>query len=69
MHDETSLREFPRTGGVLLGLGGFFDGVVFHQLLQWHHMLSGPRRIARPVESSFAPASVSGSGRFVTVMK
>lgn len=28
--------------GVLLGLGlgGFFDGIVFHQLLQWHHMLS-----------------------------
>ncbi len=29
-------------GGVLLGigLGGFFDGIVFHQLLQWHHLLS-----------------------------
>jgi uncharacterized membrane protein len=28
--------------GVLLGLGvgGFFDGIVFHQLLQWHHLLS-----------------------------
>ncbi len=28
--------------GVALGLGfgGFFDGIVFHQLLQWHHMLS-----------------------------
>ncbi len=23
-----------------LGLGGFFDGVVLHQILQWHHMLS-----------------------------
>lgn len=23
-----------------VGLGGFFDGIVFHQLLQWHHMLS-----------------------------
>jgi len=21
-------------------MGGFFDGIVFHQLLQWHHMLS-----------------------------
>ncbi|MEF2278220.1 DUF2243 domain-containing protein [Deinococcus sp. YIM 134068] len=30
------------TGGVLLGLGlgGFFDGIVIHQLLQWHHMVS-----------------------------
>lgn len=28
--------------GILLGLGlgGFFDGIVFHQILQWHHMLS-----------------------------
>lgn len=23
-----------------IGLGGFFDGIVFHQILQWHHMLS-----------------------------
>ena len=35
--------SFPTTAGVLLGLGlgAFFDGIVFHQLLQWHHMLSG----------------------------
>ena len=28
--------------GVMLGLGmgGFFDGIVFHQILQWHHMLT-----------------------------
>jgi uncharacterized membrane protein len=27
---------------ILLGLGqaGFFDGIVFHQLLQWHHMFT-----------------------------
>ncbi len=23
-----------------LGLGGFFDGIVLHQILQWHHMMS-----------------------------
>jgi uncharacterized membrane protein len=23
-----------------LGLGGFFDGIALHQILQWHHMLS-----------------------------
>jgi len=23
-----------------LGLGGFVDGIVLHQLLQWHHMVS-----------------------------
>jgi len=30
------------TAGVLLGigLGGFVDGIVLHQILQWHHMLS-----------------------------
>jgi uncharacterized membrane protein len=26
-----------------IGLGGFFDGIVFHQILQWHHMVSTPR--------------------------
>ncbi len=28
--------------GILLGigLGGFFDGIVLHQILQWHHMLT-----------------------------
>ncbi|WP_377810892.1 DUF2243 domain-containing protein [Azospirillum sp. A29] len=30
-------------GGVSLGfaLGGFFDGILLHQILQWHHLLSG----------------------------
>jgi uncharacterized membrane protein len=23
-----------------VGLGGFVDGIVFHQVLQWHHMLT-----------------------------
>jgi uncharacterized membrane protein len=28
---------------LLLGfaLGGFFDGILLHQILQWHHLLSG----------------------------
>ncbi|TPM90148.1 DUF2243 domain-containing protein [Mesorhizobium sp. B2-1-3A] len=32
-----------RAGWLLLGfaLGGFFDGIVLHQILQWHHLLSG----------------------------
>jgi uncharacterized membrane protein len=31
-----------RWPGVLLGLGlgGFIDGIVIHQILQWHHMVS-----------------------------
>lgn len=33
---------FPLGAGILLGvgLGGFFDGIVLHQILQWHHMMS-----------------------------
>lgn len=27
-----------------VGLGGFVDGIVLHQLLQWHHMLTANRR-------------------------
>jgi uncharacterized membrane protein len=32
----------PKAPALLLGigLGGFVDGIVLHQLLQWHHMLS-----------------------------
>lgn len=31
-----------RWSGLLLGLslGGFFDGILLHQVLQWHHLLS-----------------------------
>ncbi|MBD2778364.1 DUF2243 domain-containing protein [Iningainema tapete] len=31
--------------GICLGIGlsGFFDGIVLHQILQWHHMLSSIR--------------------------
>jgi uncharacterized membrane protein len=34
--------RFPTASGVLfgLGLGGFIDGILLHQLLQWHHMVS-----------------------------
>jgi uncharacterized membrane protein len=42
MAANVSDRHFPVSAGILfgLGLGGFFDGIVLHQLLQWHHMLS-----------------------------
>ena len=35
-------REFPISAGILfgLGLGGLFDGIILHQVLQWHHMLT-----------------------------
>jgi uncharacterized membrane protein len=33
-------HHFPVSAGILLGLGlgGFFDGIVLHQILQWHHI-------------------------------
>ncbi len=41
----TSEGRFPVSAGIVLGLGlgGFFDGIVFHQILQWHHMMSSAR--------------------------
>jgi uncharacterized membrane protein len=32
----------PKAPGFImgLGLGGFIDGIVLHQILQWHHMLT-----------------------------
>ncbi|ANZ41625.1 hypothetical protein BBK82_42430 [Lentzea guizhouensis] len=36
------MRPVDRAALVLgLGIGGFIDGIVIHQLLGWHHMLSG----------------------------
>ena len=33
----------PRLPALLLGvgMGGFIDGILLHQILQWHHMLTG----------------------------
>lgn len=42
MTDARTAR--PAIGGALalgIGLGGFFDGILFHQILQIHNMLSG----------------------------
>jgi uncharacterized membrane protein len=42
MGTEGAGQPPPKTSGVLfgLGLGGFVDGIVLHQILQWHHMVS-----------------------------
>ncbi|CAB3895423.1 DUF2243 domain-containing protein [Achromobacter piechaudii] len=35
-------RRRPWAGFLLgFGMGGFFDGILLHQILQWHHLLSG----------------------------
>jgi uncharacterized membrane protein len=43
-----------RAPGILLGigLGGFVDGSVLHQVLQWHHLLSS--------ESGYRATTVAG---------
>lgn len=39
---STGARAPTRAFGLLygLGFGGFVDGIVLHQVLQWHHMVS-----------------------------
>jgi uncharacterized membrane protein len=45
-YDSSEQRTHPRLPGILLGigLGGFVDGILLHQILQWHHMLSDTRQ-------------------------
>jgi uncharacterized membrane protein len=40
--NEQQGQGFPIAAGVWLGLGlgGFFDGILLHQVLQWHHMVT-----------------------------
>ena len=41
MNDRTNRRPLIAAGTLLgIGMGGFVDGIVFHQLLQIHNMLS-----------------------------
>lgn len=47
-------RRFSIAPGILLGIGfgGFLDGIVLHQILQWHHMVSA--------EGCCPPSSLAG---------
>ena len=49
---------FPTAAGIFLGLGlgGFFDGIVLHQILQWHHMATSA---GYPSKGNFAPDSTT----------
>ena len=40
---DTTTTTAPKAPAFVLGLGlgGFIDGIVLHQILQWHHMLTG----------------------------
>lgn len=62
VHDARSPRPASlRRPGILLGvgLGGFVDGILLHQLLQWHNMLSSSDsdRVGVPVH---LPTDLSG---------
>ncbi|MFE2512806.1 DUF2243 domain-containing protein [Streptomyces naganishii] len=50
-----------RLPGIVLGvgLGGFVDGILLHQLLQWHHMLSSTNHDRIGVKY-YDPHTVSG---------
>ncbi|MEU4673403.1 DUF2243 domain-containing protein [Amycolatopsis sp. NPDC023774] len=50
-----------RLPGIVLGvgLGGFIDGILLHQLLQWHHMLTSTNTDNIGVRY-YDPATVSG---------
>ncbi len=53
MTADTAARHFPTSAGILfgLGLGGFLDGIVLHQILQWHHMATSAGYPADTVEN------------------
>lgn len=39
--EDMRTSSWATWGGVLgFALGGFFDGILLHQILQWHHLLS-----------------------------
>src|SRR3954469_19347116 len=41
MGQDTDRRPLIAAGTLLgIGMGGFVDGILFHQILQWHNMLS-----------------------------
>lgn len=41
MNAETNVRPLAAAGTLLgIGMGGFVDGILFHQILQLHNMLS-----------------------------
>lgn len=42
MNQSSNFKPLIRAGILLgIGMGGFLDGIVFHQLLQLHNMLTG----------------------------
>lgn len=49
------------------GLGGFIDGIVLHQLLQWHHMIANlvPTNTLAGLETNTVGDGVFNAGMFL----
>jgi uncharacterized membrane protein len=62
---DRDVRSLGRAGFVLgVALGGFFDGILLHQVLQWHHLLSlVPGEDLRRIETQ-----ILGDGAFHVLM-
>lgn len=63
------MRQHRRIGplvvaGIVLGigLGGFVDGIVLHEILQWHHMISN---VVTPDTLTGLQANVRADGFFL----
>lgn len=64
--DDPAAPRRLRRASFLLGfaMGGFFDGILLHQILQWHHLLSNVQ--AGPLGS--LGAQVAADGVFHAIM-
>ena len=56
----------PKLPGFLMGvgLGGFVDGIVLHQILQWHHLLTGENGNESPKTVAGLEANTLADGFF-----
>jgi uncharacterized membrane protein len=68
--DDVNSATGPRVlgPGLLLGvgLGGFVDGIVLHQLLQWHHLLSSRPEV--DLTANLVADGVFHAGTWVAVL-
>ncbi|MFL5757270.1 MAG: DUF2243 domain-containing protein [Chloroflexota bacterium] len=68
---DRNLRRLVVAGIVLgVGLGGLFDGIVLHQILQWHHLISArtpPDNVAKLELNTLADGLFHAVAWIVTV--
>lgn len=63
----SDIERAPLRAGLLLGIGmgGFVDGIVLHQILQWHSMLSG---VLSPIDLVSSKVNMFWDGIFHAAM-